>query len=156
LPGYQKHLVPCRCILPQFKNTKNPPQHQFIVFSKLDDAANFILKFAQCNNCGLIHKVIDACRSEIMSGKEELRSILTISDIKKNLPENIIGVLESHDCSLPTWEHAEFIIENSLWGDFLPLTTDLIDGMRQGKYLRILGNNIHKIETFMNEEYFTP
>jgi hypothetical protein len=59
-----KHLVRCRCILPQFKDKPNPPAHQFAVFSVLDDQDVLKVGFAQCNNCGIVHKVTDICLSE--------------------------------------------------------------------------------------------
>ena len=80
-----KHLIQCHCILPQYKNSPEPIFHKFVVFSEIDEEDNFVTKLAQCNNCGVIHKVVDACKSEIVRGMEESSAILTIPEIKKSL-----------------------------------------------------------------------
>ena len=67
----QKHLIKCRCVLPQFKKLDNPPVHKFVVFSALNEEGNVVTKYAQCNNCGVIHKVTDLCTSEIIPGRSE-------------------------------------------------------------------------------------
>ena len=45
----------------------NPLFHKFTVFSEFDSEGEIIPKIAKCNNCGVIHKVIDFCRSEIIT-----------------------------------------------------------------------------------------
>ncbi len=148
-----KHLVQCRCILSQFKNQINPPFHQFIVFSVLDDEDKMKTKFAQCNNCGVIHKVVDICKSDIMAGREQMNSILNIDEIKQNLPSQLVTLLETHQPDLTTWEHAKWIIDNQSWGETLILSSESIEGVRQGKYVRILGEKLYKIDTFTRDEY---
>ena len=147
-----KHLIRCRCVMPQFKNLHEPPVHQFIVFSVLDDDDKLVPKFNQCNNCGLVHKVVDVCRSEITT-RENMGSVLTIDDIKPSLAPNLIGILENNVADLTTWEHAQFIFENKRWGEFVVLSTDVESGTRQGKYLQVLGENLFKVNTFSREEY---
>lgn len=147
-----KHVVQCRCIMTQFKRMKNPPTHKFVVFSVLGDDNNVVPKFVQCNNCGLIHKVIDLGRSEIVHGKEFMSSIVSIEDLKSSLPERLVNLLESNDCDGPTWEAAAFILENQKWGEFVVLTSDVEGGTRQGKYVRILSENLYKVESFTREE----
>lgn len=147
-----KHLVTCRCVLPQFKRAPDPPRHQFEVFSIVEDDGSVSPKFAQCNNCGVIHKVIDVCRSEMMVGREAMGSLVTIDDVKVGLPQQLVSVLDGSDVNLPTWELARFIFETKQWGAFVVLRTDEEDGLRQGKYLRILGENMFRVETFAREE----
>ena len=77
-----KHLVQCHCILPQYKNAKDPVFHKFTVFSVIDDSDTVVSKYAECNNCGAAHKVYDICKSEIVVGKDEVRSYLKISDFQ--------------------------------------------------------------------------
>ena len=60
------HLIECHCCLPQYKNSKKPVYHKFKVFSILDDGDTVISKHSQCNNCGVVHHVIDICKSEII------------------------------------------------------------------------------------------
>lgn len=146
-----KHLITCRCVLPQFKRMENAPQHQFVVFSVIDDSGNLQSRFAQCNNCGIVHKVTDVCRSEVVS-REAMSSLPTVDDIKSGLPPTLANLLESNHVDLATWEMAQFILENKQWGNFVVLTTDEEDGLRQGKYVRILGDNLFKVETFAREE----
>lgn len=149
----QKHLIKCRCVLPQFKNSSDPEkkQHRFAVFSEVvDDAVK--QKFAQCNNCGLVHKVVDICTSEIMAGKEEMGSIVTIDDIKMGMNPNLSTILERHQCDLSTWEHAQYVMENKRWGDVVILTSDLEDNNRIIKYIRVIGENLFKVDSHIRQE----
>jgi hypothetical protein len=138
--------------MPQFKNMQNPPPHQFVTFSVIDDNDRVQHKFAQCNNCGVIHKITDICKSEILSSKEDMGSILKIDDIKPGMPPNLSKILEINDADLPSWEYANFIFENKLWGNFVVLTSDVEQGTRHGKYVQILGENLFKVNTFSREE----
>jgi hypothetical protein len=127
-----------------------------MVFSVVRDDETVKIKYAQCNNCGTIHKVTDICVSEIISGKESMGSILGIDDIKSSLHRDLSGILERNNCELATWEHAQFIIENKNWGDFILLNQEEEDGTKQGKYVRIMGENFFKVETFSRNEVLTP
>jgi len=152
----QLHLVKCRCVLSQFKSTPNPPAHQFIVFSAIKDDDEVIIKYAQCNNCGSIHKVIDICKSEILQGKENLSSILSIEDIKTSMPSNLSAILERNNVDLPMWELAQFIVENKLWGEFVILVKEEESDTKQGKYVRIMSDTFFKIESFNRTDVAFP
>jgi len=145
----QKHLIKCRCVLPQFKRLENPPVHQFIVFSVIQEDETVKTRYSQCNNCGVVHKIIDVCKSEIVSGKENMNSLIKIEDIKPSLHPNFVGILESSQADLATWESVQFIVENKQWGQFVVLTHDSEGEEIHGKYIRILGESICKVETFM-------
>ena len=147
----QKHLIKCRCVLPQMKNASSPTPHQFLVFSEILNG-EVKQKYAQCNNCGVIHKVIDICRSEIMNGKEAMSSIVTIDDIRSSIAPPIIAALDRHNCDLPTWEHTKFIVENKRWGDVVILTTELEGNEKVIKYMRILGTGLLKIDSHIRKE----
>lgn len=151
-----KHLIRCRCFLPQFKGKPNPPNHQFVVFSVLDDEDVIKASFAQCNNCGLIHKVTDICVSEIMPGRENMSSILSIDEIKVGMSEQLVALLETHQVDQATWEQAAWILEKERWGDPVILSSELVDGIRQGKYVRIIGKNLFKVDSFAREEIVNP
>lgn len=153
-PG-QKHLVKCRCILSQFRKQDNPPTHQFVVFSHVDDDGNVVTKHAQCNNCGVIHKVTDICTSEVMASKEHMNSLVTIDDIKGSLHQNLVTILDKNNADLPTWEACQYIIENKQWGLHVVLTTDLDNGTKAGKYVRILGDSLFKVDSFERSEVVT-
>lgn len=148
----QKHLIRCRCILPQFKQLQDAPLHQFTVLSIIDDDGNVKTKYAQCNNCGVVHRVVDICKSEILTGNEGSPAITTIDDVKASLPENIVALLDVHDVDLATWECVRFIIENQRWGDIVVLASDVAGDERHGKYVRILGERLYKVESFVREE----
>ena len=153
MPIGQKHLVKCRCVLPQFKHVPEPPQHQFVVFSVIDDNEIVKPKFVQCNNCGIIHKVTDICKSDIIQGRESMGSIRSIDDIKPAIPQALANILDANNADVPSWEMAEFILETEQWGLFVVLSVDTEGGTKQGKYVRILGKNMFKVDTFMIEEY---
>jgi hypothetical protein len=147
----QKHLIKCRCVLPQFKNKPDSKQHRFVVFSEvIEDVAK--QKYAQCNNCGLIHKIVDICTSEILQGKEGMSSILLIEDIKAGLNPNLVGILERHQCDLPTWEHAQYVVDNKCWGDIIILTNDNEDDDKIIKYMRVLGETLFKVDSHTRKD----
>ena len=152
----QRHLIQCRCVLQQYKNSANPIRHQFMVFSIINDKDEVLPKYAQCNNCGLIHKVIDVCKSEVISGKEQSNSLLSIEDIKLSLPQNLSAILERSNVDLSTWELAQFIVENKSWGEFVILGVEEESGTRQGKYVRIMSESFFKVETFTRDEILVP
>jgi len=76
-----KHLVQCRCVLPQYKSALTPVYHQFVVFSVIDETDSVISKIVQCNNCGILHRIFEVGKSEILSGKEELKSLEVFFDL---------------------------------------------------------------------------
>ena len=150
-----KHLVTCRCTLPQFKRHPKPPMHQFTVFSVIGDDDKIVPKYAQCNNCGIIHRIVEINRSEIISGKESMSSIVKVEDIRPTLPPRLTDILDANDCDLPSWELAKYIYDNKRWGEFVVLASDTDAGMRSGKYLRILGENMFDVGGFEREEEVT-
>lgn len=149
--GY-KHMVRCRCVLPQFKKMADPPQHQFAVFSVVDDDDKVKLKYAQCPNCGIIHRITEIGKSEVVQGREAMSTILSVNDVRTSLPEALVSILDGNQADLPTWEAAQFIYESKRWGDFVVLRTETEGGLKQGKYVRILGEKMFKVETFARED----
>lgn len=148
----QKHYVNCRCILPQLKYMKDPPTHRFVTFSIIEEDGSVRPRYAQCNNCGVIHRVTDICTSEIVFSKENMSSIVTISDIEASLPNSLCVVLRGANADLSTYENAQFVYEQKRWGDTVILTSDLDGDIRSGKYVRILGEALFKVETFERRE----
>ena len=147
-----KHLIKCSCVLSQFKKLNNPPQHQFVVFSVIDENDVVKQKYAQCPNCGIIHKVTEIGKSEIIKNKEVMSSIITINDIKSSLNQSLVSILENNHADIASWEMAQFICENKKWGEFVVLVTESEAQIKQGKYVRILGENLFKVENFSREE----
>ena len=146
-----KHTIECHCVLPQFARKPKPIYHKFVVFSIVDDSDSVKPKFVQCNNCGVVHKVFDLCRSEIITGNDELRVVTNIDDIKISISENLSQILESYNAGLPIWEHAQFIVENELWSSEIILQNETISDDIQGKLLIFKGPNSYKIENFLHQ-----
>ncbi len=151
MPTGQKHLVKCKCVLQQYRHLSEPPLHQFVVFSEVDDDDNVKRKLAQCNNCDAVHNVYEIGKSEVLMGREHASSIVTVSDIKQSLPDNVASVLESNSADVATWEAAKFIIVSKQWGNFVTLTSDTDGDTKHGKYLRILGETLLRVETYSRE-----
>lgn len=151
MPIGLKHIIKCRCILQQYKRLDNPPLHKFLVFSVIDDNDVALTKYAKCNNCGVIHKITEIGKSQILS-KDEMNSIITIDDIKPSLPEQLSFILEKNNADLCSWESAKFIFENKKWGEFVILTSEDDGESIHGKYVSILGESLFRVETFERQE----
>lgn len=149
----QKHLIKCRCILSQFKSKKDPPFHHFVVFSEINDDGSVKPKYSQCNNCGIIHKIIDICKSEILEKKENSNSIITIDDIKSSIHQNLSIILEKNNADLATWESCQFCLNNKLWGSKITITSEIENETRTGKVLTIIGESLFKIDSYSREEF---
>jgi len=147
-----KHLIECMCILPQLKGKPNQVFHKFVVFSVIDDEGKVQQAHAQCNNCGAVHKITDVCKSEIMIGKDELRSMITEKDIKLTLPTSLSNVLESYSCDLATWQLVQFAFHNQKWGTWTTLVREELEGGTSGKILRIDGPTNFRVEPFNTED----
>jgi len=143
-------MIECHCILPQFKNRASPPYHKFVVFSTIDDSDTAIPKYAQCNNCDVVHKVFDICKSEIISGKDELRSITSKNDLSLVLSPSLVEVLKTYNADVPTWEQANFIISNRKWGQSIILSKDTIGDDVMGKRLVFESIKKFKLEEFLD------
>jgi len=150
----QKHLIRCRCILPQFRRHPDPPLHQFVVFSVLDDD-KVRPHFVQCNNCGIVHKVTDILVSEIVKGREHMKSLKTVDDVRLGMPEQLAAVLEANGADLATWEAVSFTLEHQRWGDYVVISSDTDGAVSQGKYIKILGQGLFKVETYVRDMYAT-
>ena len=149
-----RHLVECHCILPQYRDrmNSNPVFHKFIVFSVVDESDTVVPKYVQCNNCSVVHKVYDLCKSEIMGGKDELRSVTTIEEVRLGMNIDVQNVLDTYSCDLSTWEQTRFLIDNELWDKTVILTQDSLDDVTQGKMLRILSSQSFRIESFIRKD----
>ena len=145
LEGLQ-HLVQCHCILPQYRKRKDPVFHKFTVFSILEDD-NVVEKTAQCPNCGVLHRVFDICKSEILIGKDETKTLAEIKDLKIVLPSTLVELLESYSCDLNVWEQAVFIRSNEKWGEKIKLSTDSSEDENSSKFLVFLGPENYRVDT---------
>ena len=143
----QKHALKCRCILPQFKKRKDPVFHEFVVFSTFSDDS-FNESFAQCNNCGVVHRVYDLCKSEIIESKEELRSVQTKEDICISLSSDVVSLLESCNADLATYQEVSWTLDNNFETKKILLQKEIVDDYVTGKFLSISKNGRMKVEPF--------
>ena len=143
-----KHIIECHCILPQYKSKPNPPWHKFVVFSIIDESNTVIPKYSQCNNCGVVHKVIDICKSEIIPGKDELRSIPTIEDLSVSMPNDVTDILKNYNVDISTWEMAKFLLQEKQWGKNIILTKETVEGEVHGKAMFFDSQDKIRIESF--------
>ena len=130
-----KHMIQCHCMLPQYRNRADPVFHKFTVFGCIDDSDTLQTKYSRCNNCNAVHKVYDICKSEIMTGREEMRSIITIDDLTLQIPNDLCDVLESYDCDVPTYEYVYYVILNKAFDEEVVLSRDVLENEVIGKKL---------------------
>lgn len=152
MKSYIKHLIECVCSLPQFENHDPIIFHKFIVFSELDENGEFIIHFAQCNHCKMIHKVTEVNESKIIK-KEEMAGLETESDIRNSLPLKYQKAIENYKLDLPTLQEIKFIIDNEQWGKQIILEKEEIDSNTlSGKFLLLISENLLKIDKFLFEK----
>lgn len=148
---YIKHLIKCKCILPQFERFENPPIHKFIVFSEIDSDGLVIPSFSQCNNCGIVHKIKEIGISEPLR-KESISSISSIKEIQSQLPSKLLEILENSGLELHSWQEIIWIFNNEFWGKSVILTKEEIDGILIGKYIQFFSSENWRINSFTREE----
>ena len=106
-----KHLIQCHCVLPQYRNANPAIFHKFVVFSLVEDDV-VKEKIVQCNNCGVLHRIVDHCKSEIIHGKDSSSAVRTIEDVELNIPEKLAAYLKSQQVDIATWEQVEWVLDN--------------------------------------------
>ena len=149
-----KHVLECNCILPQYKNVTPPVFHKFIAFSELNKDGLVKTSYVACNNCTVVHKILDAGKSEILK-KENSNLVPTIGDIETNLPGWLTALLKQHDCLLPTWQEAQFVVENEQWGKALVLSREPDQNNKEKhitKYVILIGENLYKVKIDQEED----
>ena len=60
----------------------------------------------------------------------------------------IAGTRTFNDYPLLEYEVKKFIVENKRWGDHVVLTTESEGDEIHGKYIRVLGESLCKVESF--------
>lgn len=146
-----KHLIECKCILLQFRKMPDPPLHKFIVFSEIEENGDVVPSVVQCPNCGAVHKIKEVGLSEILR-KEDVRSALTIDEIKTTLPPKLLNDLTGYDLELHQWMEIQWIMENEKWDRPVILTKENADGLIAGKYIQILSPSLWKFGKFSRED----
>ena len=148
-----RFLIECNCILPQYKNRPDPIWHKFPVFAVINENDEVEEKYAVCNNCGVVHKIVEIGQSKVIK-KEFPRNQRTKEDIKMGIPTRLGEILSLYDPDISVWEEVEFIVENEKWGSFIPLKEENIEGKIMGKALFIKSPLLYKIEDFARQEFF--
>jgi hypothetical protein len=151
-----KHLVECQCILPQFRNATPPVYHKFVVFSVVNDSDSVAESVAKCNNCGILHRVFEIGKSEILLGDEEgSGSILSKDDMRLMIPTTISQVLDSYSADVPTWQQCLFVLENEKWDTPIVIAKEQNEdnGTIKGKIMKLIPGGRVKLETFVDQMY---
>ena len=123
--------------------------HKFVAFSMVDKSGTVVPKFVQCNNCGVVHKVYDLCKSEIVPGKDELKSVASKEEVKIGIPTQLWDALETHGVDISLLEHVKFIFEYEKWGDSVIISKENIDNDVVGKKLVIESSKKFKFIPFL-------
>lgn len=140
----QRHAIRCRCLL---KQQRDQSPFTFLTCSLLVDGA-VVPSYVECPNCGIMHRVFDICRSEIQGRVELTGAVKTIDEIRTSLPDKISSVMSSYELDVSSWQQAQLIIDNALWGEHVILKSEqLADGVKLVKVMRILGASLVKVET---------
>jgi hypothetical protein len=123
---------------------------KFIVFSAVvDDVVQ--KKLSQCNNCGVLHKVVDLCKTEIVHGMEEGSSLRTIEDIKLGLPDKVVEFLVQQNVDVSTWELVEFLLDNKQDKEIV-IKKDQKDDVTQLKILHVRSDGTFKIKSEIRQD----
>ena len=146
-----KHIIECHCVLPQYRQSKQIVYHKFVVFSIIDESGTPIEKHAKCNNCGVIHNVIDICKSEICTGLEN-GAVMEKEDISLLLPKSVCNILESYDCDTPTYEQTLFVLQNEKYDTHIILQRKEENFNISGKLLKIHKRGKYTIEPYAYKE----
>lgn len=142
-----KHVLKCRCILSQFRNMKNPPNHEFVVFSILEN--DLVEKsYVKCNNCGITHEIKDVCRSNILDKSDDW-SVPTKEEVSIYFSEDLKNLLNSYEADLPTWQMAQWIIQENIWGEKLIIQKKEYEDRVEGKTLTFVEKDRYKVDTFL-------
>jgi len=122
-----------------------------VVFSIVDESDTVIPKYSQCNNCGVVHKVYDLCKSEIIAGKDETRAVASIEDVSYSIPADLRDLLKTYDCDIATWEHTKYAVEHRKYGEKIILTREMVDTEITGKVLVIKEKDKFVVESYIEE-----
>jgi hypothetical protein len=148
-----KHLIQCHCVLPQFRKKAEKVFHKIEVFSILDEEDKVNEKFVICDNCGVVHKVTDLCKSEIQTNHETITSVRTIPEIKLSIDDSLSKILESNGAHVSTWENIEYLIDNDVFDTPVVINRETVKGKINVKIFQLKKNGKFKITNeIINDE----
>lgn len=151
----QKHLIECKCVLPQFQNKKPVVYHCFVVFSELDEDMNVLEHYEICNNCQAVHKIIDLCKSEVVPTnllEEEKIQVLEEDYYKKRLSAGIVGALDSNQVELATWKEVYYHFSNGNWGKEIIIKRDDDGDDVVVKVIKVYDRKTFKVEQYTHKK----
>lgn len=134
-------------MLKQQLEQREPEQFRFLTCSLLIDNV-VVPSYVECPNCGIMHRVHDVCRSDIQNRAELTGAVQTIDEIRASLPDKVSSLMSSYELDISSWQQAQLIVENCLWGEHVILKTEALpDNVKLVKLMRILGPTLVKVET---------
>jgi hypothetical protein len=68
------------------------------------------------------------------------------------LPESIKNILSGYNKEIYDYEHIKFMIDENKVGDFIVLSSEIVDNRKVGKILKYKGNGQFEIEPFSRSE----
>ena len=153
---YVRHLIECQCTLSIYKNRSKSVFHKFPVFSIFEENSNIVEKYVLCNNCDILHKVIEVNKSEIKWGNEGLKSLVnTKEDIKFNLESqglyDLVNILEINLIDVSEWEYIDYLFENNFEGQIILEKTEIDDNVNLK--LLIIKNKKYRIKNELIQRY---
>lgn len=153
--NFTRHLIECHCILKIYQNRTKPVYHKFSVFSLLNDD-NVEKKFVECNNCGVIHEVLDLCKSEIKWGSDVYSGLVVkkediIFNFQSRQIDYISKILEENNCDISVWELVEHCLDNNIDHEVVLSKQDIQDNTVY-TCLNINNNNV-KIKKEIVQRY---
>ena len=107
----------------------------------------------QCNNCSIVHKVVDICKSEIVAGLEFSNAVTRLDEVQQGLPDNVASILTKANCDLATWENVAFLMETSLEGFEVPIAKEENAGLTQIKLLVVDKQGKAKVKTVTRNDF---
>lgn len=162
----QRHLIECRCALPQYQNHTPVIFHKFTVFSTFEfdeshygdlenePAYTFNESYARCNNCGILHRIIDFCRSEFVNDEETTAAFLSTSDMEFMIPEAICNLLKTYDSPQYVWEEVLFTVTQRKFDRRIILDSKRDGDNIVGKFLVFSDTGVPRIEMFSEKTTF--
>lgn len=143
-----KHLIQCHCVLPQYRKSSEPVFHKFVVYSRFVEDQKIQKKLFRCNNCDAVHRVIDLCRSEIVTKIEDTDVIVDADEVMLGLPDKLVKILEKNNSDIATLESIDHIIESEAWGSSVVISRQTVENKKiHVKILEIKSENKFRLKT---------
>ena len=104
-------------------------------------------KHAKCNNCGVVHNVVDIGKSEILPG-QETGAVMDIDDVKIMMPDSLNRMLSTYNCDIATWENVLFVLQHNKFPSSIVLDRNEENGVISGKILDMKDYTVYSIRPY--------